>query len=108
MQYWPNGAKVFGNSPGVSIEAARWITGHGVVVVGDDNEAVEHTPSLNPKNWLPGHCHFLIEAGVPQMECLNLEELAKDKVFEFVFIGAPIRLRGATGSPMRPLAFRLR
>lgn len=108
MQYWPDGSKVFGNSPGVTEETARWITSHNVVVVGADNEAVERTPSLNPKNWLPGHCHFLIEAGVPQMECLNLEELAKDKVSEFAFIGAPIRLRGATGSPLRPLAFPLR
>lgn len=108
MQYWPDGSKVFGNSPGVTVETAQWITSHKVVAVGADNEAVERTPSLNPKNWLPGHCHFLTEAGVPQMECLNLEELAKDKVSEFAFIGAPIRLRGATGSPLRPLAFPLR
>lgn len=108
MQYWPDGSKVFGNSPGVTVETAAWITGHGVVVVGADNEAVEHTPSTDPKNWLPGHCHFLVEAGVPQMECLSLESLAGDRVYEFGFIGAPIRLRGATGSPVRPLAFPLR
>lgn len=108
MQYWPDGSKVFGNSPGVTVETAAWITGHGVVVVGADNEAVEHTPSTDPKNWLPGHCHFLVEAGVPQMECLNLESLAGDRVYEFGFIGAPIRLRGTTGSPVRPLAFPLR
>ena len=108
MQYWPDGSKVFGNSPGVTLETARWITSHNVVAVGADNEAVERTPSFNSKNWLPGHCHFLIEAGVPQMECLNLEELAADGVSEFAFIGAPIRLRGATGSPLRPLALPLR
>ena len=50
----------------------------------------------------------LTEAGVPQMECLNLEELSRDKLYEFAFIGAPIRLRGSTGSPIRPLAFPLR
>ena len=33
-----------------------------------------------------------------------LEELAREKVYEFAFFGAPLRLRGSTGSPMRPFA----
>ena len=69
---------------------------------------VEVAPSEQEDNWLPGHCHFLAEAGVPMMELLNLEQLAQDGVYEFCFIGAPIRLRGATGSPLRPLAMPLR
>lgn len=105
MQYWPDGSKVFGNSPGVALETAKWLTGQEIVCVGADNEAVEKTPSGDPDNWLPGHCHFLTEAGVPQIECLNLEELSRERIYEFAFIGAPIRLRGATGSPIRPLAF---
>jgi kynurenine formamidase len=108
MQYWPDGSKVFGNSPGVTVETANWLTGQNIVVVGADNEAVEKTPSGNEDNWLPGHCHFLTEAGVPQIECLNLEELSRDRLYEFAFIGAPIRLRGSTGSPIRPLAFPLK
>lgn len=107
MQYWPDGSRVFGDSPGLTVAAAAWITERGVAAVGADNEAVEHTPSFDETNWLPGHCHFLVDHGVPQMECLNLEELAADRVYEFGFIGAPIRLRGATGSPIRPLAFPL-
>jgi kynurenine formamidase len=108
MAYWPDGSKVFGDSPGVTVETARWLTGHKVCCVGADNEAVEHTPPTDPDIWLPGHCHFLTETGTPQMECVFLEELSRDKLYEFAFIGAPIRLRGATGSPMRPLAFALR
>jgi len=108
MQYWPDGSKVFGNSPGVTVETANWLTRQNIVTVGADNEAVEKTPSGNEDNWLPGHCHFLTEAGVPQIECLNLEELSHDKRYEFAFIGAPIRLRGSTGSPIRPLAFPLK
>lgn len=108
MRYWPDGSKVFGNSPGVTLETAKWLTSQNIVAVGADNEAVEHTPSFHEDNWLPGHTHFLTEAGVPQMECVNLEDLSRDKVYEFAFVGAPIRLRGATGSPIRPLAFALR
>jgi kynurenine formamidase len=108
MRYWPDGSQVFGDSPGVTLETAQWITAQKVVVVGADNEAVERTPANDENVWLPGHLHFLAEAGVPQIECLNLEELSHDGVYEFAFVGAPIRLRGATGSPIRPLAFPLR
>lgn len=108
MRYWPDGDKVFGDSPGLVLESAKWITSKGIVSVGADNEAVEKTPADDPDLWLPVHCHLLAEAGVTQMECLNLEELAADKLYEIGFIGAPIRLRGATGTPLRPLAFPLR
>jgi kynurenine formamidase len=108
MRYWPDGSQVFGDSPGVTLETARWITAQKVVVVGADNEAVERTPATDENVWLPGHLHFLAEAGVPQIECLNLEELSQDGLYEFAFVGAPIRLRGATGSPIRPMAFPLR
>jgi kynurenine formamidase len=30
--------------------------------------------------------------------------LAADRVYEFTFIAAPLKIRGATGSPLRPIA----
>jgi kynurenine formamidase len=54
------------------------------------------------------HTYLLAEAGVPILEIANLEELAEDRVFEFAFFGACIRLQGATGAPMRPVAMPLR
>jgi kynurenine formamidase len=108
MRYWPDGSRVMGNPPGMSLEGAKWITGQGIILIGADQECVEVAPSQHEDNWLPGHCHFLAEAGVPMMELLNLEELAAEQICEFCFIGAPLRLRGATGSPLRPLAMPLR
>jgi kynurenine formamidase len=35
---------------------------------------------------------------------LNLTELAADGVSEFTFVLAPLKIVGATGSPVRPLA----
>lgn len=104
MAYWPDGSRVLGNPPGMSLDGARWITSQGIVAIGADQECVEVGPSEHDDNWLPGHCHFLAEAGCVMMELLDLEALARDGVYEFCFIGAPIRLRGATGSPLRPLA----
>jgi kynurenine formamidase len=108
MAFWPDGSKVLGNPPGLSLEAARWITGQGIIAIAADQECVEVGPSQHEDNWLPGHCHFLAEAGVPMIELVNLEELARDGVTEFCLIAAPIRLKGATGSPLRPLAMALR
>lgn len=107
MSYWPDGAKTLGNPPGLSLDASRWLTAQGISVIGADQECVEVGPSQHEDNWLPGHCHFLAEAGVPMIELLNLEELSADGVDEFCVIAAPIRLRGATGAPIRPLALRL-
>jgi kynurenine formamidase len=107
MAYWPDGSKVLGNPPGLSLEAGRWLTDHNIIAIGADQECVEVGPSEHDDNWLPGHCHFLAEAGVPMIELVDLEALARDGVHEFCFIAAPIRLRGATGAPLRPLAMPL-
>jgi kynurenine formamidase len=44
--------------------------------------------------------------GVYNHENLDLSALAKDKVYEFVYVFAPLRLKGATGSPGNPFAIR--
>jgi len=108
MRYWPDGSRVLGSPPGLSLDAARWITQQGIIAVAADQECVEVGPSKHEDNWLPGHCHFLAEAGVPMIELVDLEELARDSVLESCLIAAPIKLRGATGAPIRPLAMALR
>lgn len=108
MRYWPDGLQVLGNPPGLSLEAARWLTDQSIAVVAADQECVEVGPSEHDDNWLPGHCHFLAEAGVPMIELVNLEELSRDNVNEVCLIAAPIRLRGASGAPIRPIAMALR
>lgn len=108
MGYWPDGSKVLGNPPGLSLEAAKWLTSQGISAIAADQECVEVGPSQHEDNWLPGHCHFLAEAGVPMIELVNLEDLSRDGVIEFCLIAAPIRLRGASGAPLRPIALPLR
>ncbi|MDR7255650.1 kynurenine formamidase [Nocardioides sp. BE266] len=108
MGFWPDGSKVLGNPPGLSLEAAKWLTAQGISAIAADQECVEVGPSQHEDNWLPGHCHFLAEAGVPMIELVNLEDLSRDDVNEFCLIAAPIRLRGASGAPLRPIALPLR
>ena len=49
-----------------------------------------------------------LEWGVFSLEVVNLEELAAEELFEFALVAAGMPIRGATGAPMRPMAFPLR
>src|SRR5215472_3927484 len=80
--------------------AVRWISGKGVFAAGSDTVAFEFVPAPT----MPVHVHLLVENGIHIIECLNLEQLAADRVYEFVFTAAPLKIRGGTGAPIRPLA----
>jgi kynurenine formamidase len=99
---WENAREFVNNTrcPGPAIAGARWLSGHGIFAVGSDTVPFEKSP--DPA--MPVHVHLLVENGIHIMECLNLEELAAASVYEFAFVGAPLKIRGATGAPLRPLA----
>jgi len=86
--------------PGPGIEAARWLSERGIFAAGSDTIAFEKVPAAR----MPVHVHLLVESGIHIIEALNLEDLSRDGIHEFVFIAAPLKIRGGTGSPMRPLA----
>ncbi len=108
MQVWNDGPKYLYNEAGLDREAAMLIAEAGAMVIGADNVALEVMPTVDPENWHPVHTYLLGECGVPIMENAWLEEIAAAKLWEFVFFGAGLKLRGATASPMRPLAFPIR
>jgi kynurenine formamidase len=87
-------------NPGPGLAAAQWLSQRGIFAAGSDTVAFEKSPVPE----MPVHVHLLVESGIHIIECLNLEELAADGVTEFVFIGVPMKIRGATGAPVRPLA----
>ncbi len=91
---------------GVSGAGSRWLVDKKVRAVGADNMAFDVIGPVDPelKVTLPGHVLLLVRAGIPIIENLNLEELAAANVYEFVFVCLPLKMRGATGSPVRPIA----
>jgi len=86
--------------PGPELEAARWLSERGVFAAGSDTIAFEKVPAAS----MPVHVHLLVESGIHIIEALNLEELASNRIYEFVFVAAPLKIRGGTGSPIRPVA----
>ena len=108
MSLWPDPAEYLAREPGLNRAGAVYLAEKGAVVVGADNIALEQLPSADPENWMSVHTYLLAEAGIPILEVMDLEELAGERCYEFVFIGASLKLRGATAGPLRPLAFPLR
>lgn len=90
--------------PGVSEAGATWLADHAVRAVGADSIAFERLSPGSGHASLPGHRVLLVERGVYIVEALDLEALAAAGHHEFTFVLIPLNLRGATGSPVRPLA----
>jgi kynurenine formamidase len=86
--------------PGINVDSARWLSARGIFAAGSDTVALE----LLPNPAMPVHVHLLVESGIHIIEVLNLEELARDRVYTFVFVAAPLKIRGGTGAPIRPMA----
>jgi kynurenine formamidase len=92
---------------GIAADASAWLAELGVRAVGADNIAWDlDSLQLDPLTGtsLPGHVILLVRHGIHIIENLYLEELARDHVYAFTFICVPPKLKGATGSPVRPLA----
>ena len=53
---------------------------------------------------LPVHRVLLVEHGIHIIENLDLERLAAERCYEFLFVCLPLPFTGATGSPVRPVA----
>ena len=91
--------------PGLDVGAARWLTGRDVCGVGSDNMAIEVTPGVDhPRIQYPVHQHFLVESGVYMIENMMLDDLVRDRVATFCFILLAVKLKNATGCPVRPVA----
>jgi kynurenine formamidase len=106
MSVWPDQAALAETGgAGVDAGAARWLVEHaGSILVGSDTEALEQVPAADPQRPSPVHRYLLVEQGVYIAENVYLEELARDGVGEFLLVIAPLKIRGATGSLVRPLA----
>jgi kynurenine formamidase len=89
--------------PGLSVAAARWLVGRGVVAIGSDNAAVEPLPSPDPAEPMPVHV-VVLSAGVYLIEQLYLDAVAEQERREFLFICSSPKTRGTSGSHARPLA----
>jgi kynurenine formamidase len=93
-------------SAGIHGSGSRWLGDLGVHAVGADNMAwdVEGLWDDETGANLAGHVELLVRRGIHIIENLMLAELAAGKHYTFTFICTPLKMTGATGSPVRPIA----
>ena len=91
-------------APGPGAEGGEWLASKSPVLAGGETVAFEQIAPARGHAVLPVHRILLVENGIYIVENLNLESLAAARATEFLFVLAPLPIRGATGSPCRPLA----
>ncbi len=106
-QLWEQGDPYLGDEtgvPGVAEAGAHWLAAHRPAAVGADTIAFERIAPGEGHATLPAHRVLLVEEGINIIETLDLEALAASGAGEFLLVVAPLKVVGATGAPVRPLA----
>lgn len=104
--HWSDPATYNGSTPGMGVAVARWLVAKQIAVTGGDTTGNEVNPNPDTSQVFPVHQELMNKSGTYNIENMVLDELARDRVYEFLFIATPIRFKGGTGSPLRPIAIR--
>ena len=99
-------ARYMKGCPGIGVAAAEWLAKQDPMLVGADNGPVEVSPNPDPQISLPVHQIMLVVNGIHLLENLKLGDLAAKRAYEFAFVMQPLKLKGATGSTVAPIAIR--
>jgi len=96
-EYWES-------SPGIGYELAKWLGEEDVSVTGADTPGTEVGPPEIKGTRLPVHQYLIAKCGIRIIDNLRLDELSRDRVYEFLFVCSPLPIKGATASPVAPVA----
>ena len=99
-------ARYMRTNPGLGVAAAEWLARQNPMLVGADNAPINVTPSPDPALSNPTHQIMLVINGIHLLENLKLEQLAAARAYEFAFVIEPLKIQGATGSTVAPIAVR--
>jgi len=99
-------AKYNGGQPGPNVAAGEWLAKLNPMLVGADNWGIEVRPNPNKDLIFPVHQLLLTTNGIFLLENLDLDALARDRVWEFAFVVQPLKLKGGTGSTVAPTAVK--
>jgi kynurenine formamidase len=97
--------KFTSGEPGFGRSACEYFAEQKIILTGGDTSAND----AQPKGEIDGEavpCHTELQArhGIWNIENLDFEPLLADGVTEFLFVWAPLKIVGATGSPGNPIA----
>ncbi|BDB98388.1 cyclase family protein [Saccharolobus caldissimus] len=91
-------------------ELVEWFYKMEIPVLGTDTIANERTTHPETGIVLPLHAALMRNLGVIFNEILWLEDLAedcrKDNQWDFLYVGAPLKINKATGAPINPVVIK--
>jgi kynurenine formamidase len=104
-RHWDDEARYL-DAAGVGKDGTVWVGERGVYAAGADNVTWDVVGLEDPETKMTNysHVHLIAQRGVHILKNLNLEELAADRRSTFLFVCLPLKIKGATGSPVRPIA----
>lgn len=92
---------------GLHPDCAAFLAGRGIAALGCDGNN-DTAPSTTEGVGFPIHVLALNAMGMPLLDYLQLDDLQASCEqagrWEFLFVGAPLRISGGTGSPLNPIA----
>ncbi|OBI40686.1 cyclase [Mycobacterium kyorinense] len=95
---------------GLDWRCASWLHDHDIAAVAADNLMVEDPVSGVKGTFLPMHMLCLRDMGLMLGEYWDLTALAADcaadGIYEFQLVAPPLRVVGAVGSPVNPIAIK--
>lgn len=101
---WSDPGKLMSGEPGLGKACAQWAVDRNIVCWAADQFAIDPIPFETPGEALPMHIEMLTKNGIRLIENVYMEEILSNQVYEFCFIALPLKIRGATGSPLRAIA----
>ena len=103
-------AEFWKGAPGLGRTTPAWLQERQVAAVALDNVTAEVQPAEEKGGVLPLHGVLIRDLGLTVGEMFHLDNLAADcrtdGVYEFLFVGQPLRITGAVGSPINPLVIK--
>ncbi|MEX1229427.1 MAG: cyclase family protein [Planctomycetaceae bacterium] len=97
------------DTAGITLETAKLLVEqYGAMLIGSDTSGLEVAPAPEGSpTFIPVHNYLLVEQGVHIGEFHYLEDLARDKVYEFCYMATVNKIAGTTaGFTLRPIAIR--
>lgn len=94
---WPDPERFNADQPGVGRDVAAWVIEKKASMVGSDTSTDVS---------MAVHEEATMKNGIWNLEFMDFRGVLADGVLEFMFVFTPLRIKGATGSPGRPLAIR--
>jgi kynurenine formamidase len=92
--------------PGFGLSACEYMAARKIALMGGDTSANDAQPAgeQGEEFAVPCHTEMQTRRGIWNLENLDFGELLKANVTEFLFVWAPLKIVGGTGSPGNPVA----